>query len=198
MITAIFGLPGSGKTTALARFAARAQRGKSLRCGKCWLQSVDSYDYVYSNTPIAGAYKLDVGLLGKCAFRRSLILVDESVVIADSRDYKSLDKSLMMFFKQHRKLDDDIILASQGYKDNDLRIRDLYEQILYAQRYPFGLTRLSTVDKSIDINKTIDESYVQGGIFHSSFIVRKKWYPLFDTKYMHGYKLADPPPPEKW
>lgn len=198
MVTAIFGLPGSGKTTALARFAAHAQRGKPLRCGRCSLQSVDSYDFVYSNTPISGTCKLDVSLLGKIELRRSLILIDESVLLADSRDYKTLDKSLMMFFKQHRKLDDDIILASQGYKDNDLRIRDLYEQILKADAYPFGITRLSTVDKDIKIAGTIDEKYFQSGILRSSFIIRKKWYPLFDTKYLHGYKLEPPPPPEMW
>lgn len=198
MISAIFGLCGSGKTTFLAYYAQRALRGKALRVGSTWLQDNATYDTVYSNTPISGTCKLDLSTVGMFAYKNSLILIDESVLLADSRDYKKLDKDLMMFFKQHRKYHSDIILASQGYKDMDLRIRDLYEQVLYCERWLFGCSRLSVVDKDISIDKNIDERYVLRGFLNRKTIRRKKYYPLFDTDYMHGRSLPDPPPPVLW
>lgn len=198
MITTIFGLPGSGKTTFLAACAARAAAGKSLRCGLVPLQSVDKYDEIYSNAPIKGVRRLPLEYLGTYAPRRSLVLIDESVMIADSRDYKNLDRSLMMFMKQHRKYSCDILLASQGYKDNDLRIRDLAAQVCYVRSKGFGLSTMYCVDKTIAIDKTIEERYDLGGLFHQWTIRRKKYYPLFDTMYIHGKPLPEMPDLPKW
>ena len=198
MITQIFGLPGSGKTTYLAALAVRAARGRPLRVGFTSLQSIDRYDRIYSNAPIKGTIHLPLEYLGHYSPRRSLVLVDESVMIADSRDYRSLDKSLMMFFKQHRKYECDIVLCSQGYKDNDLRIRDLVGQLLYVENVGFGRSRVSTVDKSQSIDKTIEERYTLGGFFHRKTFFRKRFYSYFDTMYIHGKPLPNMPDLPLW
>ena len=88
MINNIFGLPGSGKTTFLAWAAARAMQGKFLHCGKIPLQSIPRYKNVFSNFPLKGAMRLDIETLGYVAYPESLLLIDESVLLADSRDYK--------------------------------------------------------------------------------------------------------------
>lgn len=200
MISLIFGLPGSGKTTFLAALAAKAQRGKALRCGRIWLQDRDSRDYkhIYSNTPIQGCCVIQPDMIGIYSFRDSLILLDESVLIADSRDYKTIDKALMMWFKQHRKYGSDVVLASQGYQDNDKRIRDVAANTYYVKKRSFGRSTMYSVSKEWKIDKTIEERYALGGFFEQWTIRRKKYYPLFDTGYIHGKPLPDLENPRKW
>lgn len=198
MITAFFGLCGSGKTTALAYYAQRALQGKALRIGLTPIQDCRYYDTVYSNTPIKGTAMLDIEKLGVFGYHDCLLIVDESVLLADSRDYKKLDKALMMFCKQHRKYHCDMLFASQGYRDMDLRLRDLYEQVVFVERWGFGLTKLSVVDKDIRIDATIDERYEIGGLTHSKYIRRSRYYKYFDTDYKHGTSLPEPPPPVLW
>lgn len=189
MINNIFGLPGSGKTTFLAWAADRALRGKFLRCGSIPLQSIPQYKAVFSNFPLKGAMRLDLETLGYVAYPDSLLLIDESVLLADSRDYKSLDKNLMMALKQHRKYNQDCWFSSQGYRDNDLRIRDLYENVFYIQSKPFGRSTMYSVEKDIEIAKDIKDTYELGGLFHRKTIIRKNYYHLFDTMYIHGTPL---------
>lgn len=198
MISIIFGLPGSGKTTFLAAIARRALRGKSLRCGREWLQDCDSYDQIFSNTPISGCAVLTPDMLGTYSLRNSLVLIDESVMIADSRDYKTLDKRLMMWFKQHRKYNCDCLLASQGYRDNDLRIRDLAANTYFVRRRAFGRSTMYSVRKEWKIDKIIEERYELGGLFERWTIRRKKYYADFDTSYIHGKPLPDIEDPAKW
>lgn len=198
MISIIFGLPGSGKTTFLAALARRALRGKSLRCGKDWMQDNDNYEHVFSNTPISGCCVVTPDMLGQFSLRDSLVLLDESVMIADSRDYKTLDKRLMMWFKQHRKYNCDVVLASQGYRDNDLRIRDLAANTYYCKKRSFGRSTLYSVRKEWKIDKSIEERYELGGLFERWTIFRKPYYADFDTAYIHGRPLPDIEQPAHW
>lgn len=200
MVNIIFGLPGSGKTTILAALAARAQRGKSLRCGRLSMQDRHSseYKHIYSNTPISGCCVLTPDMIGVYSLRDSLVLIDESVMVADSRDYKSIDKSLMMWFKQHRKYGSDVVLASQGFHDNDKRIRDVAANTYYVCKRPFGFSTMYSVSKDWKIDKTIEEQYELGGLFERWTIRRKKYYPMFDTDYIHGKPLPDIESPRMW
>lgn len=198
MISIIFGLPGSGKTTFLTALAQRALRGKPLRCGRDWMQDNSVYKHVYSNTPISGCAVITPDMLGVYSLRDSLVLLDESVLVADSRDYKTLDKRLMMWFKQHRKYGCDIVLASQGYKDNDLRIRDLAANTYYCKKRAFGMSTLYSVRKAWLIDKSIEERYELGGIFERWTILRRRYYKHFDTAYIHGKPLPDLDVPALW
>lgn len=200
MISIIFGLPGSGKTTILAACASRARRGKSLRCGREWLQDRDSRDYkhIFVNFPLRGCSVLTPDMIGTYSLRDSLVLIDESVMIADSRDYKNLDKNLMMWFKQSRKYGVDILLASQGYRDNDLRIRDLATNTYYIKKRSFGRSTMYSVRKEWKIDKSIEERYELGGLFERWTICRKRYYADFDTTYIHGRPLPDISDPANW
>ena len=65
MISAIFGLPGSGKSLLLSFISFKAVQGKSINFHGLYL-STAKYARVYTNFPCEGAYKLDFDTLGHC------------------------------------------------------------------------------------------------------------------------------------
>ena len=109
-------LPGS-KVRSLckvARQADRALKGKRLHVGTYDLQSIPGmqYDRIYTNFSFPGAFVLQFETLGLCAYENcSLILIDEIMMYADSRDFKSFTPELKHFFSQHRKMHCDVHLG---------------------------------------------------------------------------------------
>ena len=89
MITCVFGLPGSGKSTLMAKMCKSALKGKR-------------YDKVYCNFYLKGAYPIEFKDLGVYNFENSLILIDEAMNEADSRGFKSFTAELKYFFSNHR------------------------------------------------------------------------------------------------
>lgn len=188
MVSGVFGLTGAGKSAFLALCARRAQQGKKLRVGLRFaggvsLQDLRSseYDYIYSNFPILGCYKLDFAQLGKMDFSKCLILIDEISLVCDAREFKSFPENIKYFFAMHRHLLCDVIYCSQGYRDTDLRIRNLTAQFLYIQ----GGSNRSTVSPivhTMDVRKgEIVDRYDLAAPLGRLRFDRRKVYHMYDS-----------------
>ena len=78
LLSLYFGLPGTGKTTILAKHA------------KEYLEK-GIYKHVYCNIPlmIPGVIPIENGDIGKFDISDGVILIDEGTLFADSRDFKT-------------------------------------------------------------------------------------------------------------
>lgn len=129
----VFGLPGSGKTTFLAKYA---------------FDSFKKGVPVYSNFELIGAYKIDVlSDLGKKDIHDCLVLIDEISLVCDCRDWKSFDSSLVYFFTHHRHYNVNIVWASQSWGDADKKIRNLTDKLYHCYRGSFGFCKAYHVYK---------------------------------------------------
>ena len=106
MISGIFGLPGSGKSVYLAKCAKYALDGRPVRVGGHTLHHGD-YDNVFTNFPVKGCKQLEWSRLGKVEIRNALLICDEIMMYADSRQYKNFSDDLTFFFAEHRKFNID-------------------------------------------------------------------------------------------
>ena len=125
MVSGIFGLPGSGKSLLLGLIADRACKGKSINYKSLHIGKCRTYETVYTNFPFKGACKLDFERLGHDNYRNCLILIDEIMMLADSRNFKNFGDNLKFFFSMHRHFDIDLVYASQCYDDVDKKIRGI-------------------------------------------------------------------------
>ena len=196
MVSGIFGLTGAGKSTFLAWCADRAQRGKRLkigfqRAGGVELSDVRHYDRIYSNFPLLGCYPLEWDSLGVWDYHDCLILIDEIMMLADSRAWKTYPENVKYFFSHHRHYNTDVIFCSQSYKDCDIRIRNLAAQYLYI-RAAGAFTEVVPVHHLMDVRGgQIDDWYETGGILSRRFIRRKRLYRMFDS---HSRRTLKPVP----
>ena len=87
MVEGIFGLPGQGKSTYLAKLAKKAIKKKIK---------------VYSNFYIKGCYKLDFDDLGVHDYSDCLILIDEISLFCDCRSWKNFNADLVYFFTKEK------------------------------------------------------------------------------------------------
>ena len=201
MISGVFGLTGAGKSTFLAWASSRALAGRSLRvglpcAGGVSLQDENNYPRgVYSNFPLAGCYRLDFEQLGKFDFRECLILIDEIMMLCDSRNWKNYPENIKYFMSHHRHYHTDLIWCSQSYSDTDIRIRALSQQFLYIQKFG-GFTKVTPIQHLMDVkNGQISDWYELGGIASKKIIRRKNYYKLFDS---HSTKELQAKEPELW
>ena len=186
MVTGVFGLPGAGKSTFLAWCASRAQKGRSLSVGFGFaggvsLSSQRRYDRIFSNFPLLGCYPLDWDSLGVVDYSNCLILIDEIMMLADSRAWKTYPENIKYFFSMHRHYSVDVVWCSQSYKDCDVRIRNLCEQFLHI-RACGAFTEVIPIAHLMDVREgSIDDWYELGGLASRRFIRRAPYYKMFDT-----------------
>lgn len=196
MVSGIFGLTGAGKSTFLAWCADRAQRGKRLRigfqaAGGVDLSDIRRYDRIYSNFPLLGCYPLDWDSLGVWDYHDCLILIDEIMMLADSRAWKTYPENVKYFFSHHRHYNTDCVFCSQSYKDCDIRIRNLAAQYLYIKAAG-AFTEVVPVHHLMDVRGgQIDDWYETGGFLARRFIRRKRLYHMFDS---HSRRCLEPVP----
>lgn len=182
MISGVFGLPGSGKSLFLGMIAQRAVQGKNINFHGLSLGSLKSYKYVYTNFSCEGCYKLDYDKLGIYNYENCLMLVDEIMLLSDSRDYKKFSDNLKLFYSEHRKSKCDFIYASQGYKDVDLKIRHRTEQYYYIESSVFEFSRVRRIDFFFDIiNYDITEGFVFAPLATDFFFWRPNYYENIDS-----------------
>lgn len=183
-ISLVFGLPRCGKTTYLTYIARRALRKKKNSVGCLFWKSpvgdFQPYERVYTNFPVAGCYQLDFDKLGIEQFENCLIVIDEIMLLCDSRDWKNYAKHLRDFMALHGHYRVDIVAASQSYKDCDLRIRNLAERLLWIQKIG-SFSRISPIKKTWAIEESIEEAYQLGSPISSVFIYRPLVYKYFDS-----------------
>lgn len=169
MIKCVFGLPGAGKSTHMARECYRAlKRGRK----------------VYCNFSLAGAFPIDFSDLGKYMFVDSLILIDEAMNEADSRDFKKFTDELKYFFSNHRHYGCDIIYYSQAYDDVDKKIRNNTQELYFIRKLGFGFSSCIPIYRTLDINELTHEicsGYKMGGLFSAKIFWRPRYYKMFDT-----------------
>lgn len=185
MVTGVFGLPGAGKSTFLAWCASRAQKGRSLSVGLGLAGGVHigrkGYQRIYSNFPLLGCYPLDWDSLGVVNYEDCLILIDEIMMLCDSRAWKTYPENIKYFFSMHRHYNVDVIWCSQSYKDCDIRIRNLCEQFLHIRRAG-AFAEVIPVQHCMDVrNGVIDDWYELGGFLSRRFLRRAPFYRMFDT-----------------
>lgn len=184
MISTIFGLPGSGKSTVLAACADRAIHNKPLIVGHrpFWTVAMTDhvhYDRIYCNFPIRGTYMLQWDHIGRYDFSHSLILIDEITLSADSRKWKNFTDDKVYFFSMHRHYNCDIIVASQAPDRMDKTIRDLTAAYFYVINEG-RRSRILPIQPDFK-PETMSMKYSYGARLNSSLIRRKKFYSMFDS-----------------
>lgn len=165
MISGVFGLPRSGKTTYLASLAARA-----LRKGR----------KVYTNFYCSGCYTLDFDALGAYDYSDCLILIDEISLFCDCRSWKNYTDNMKYFFALHAHYGVDVVYCSQSYTDCDKKIRNVTDYLYQITPWRFGFSRVRPIDKSFVIEKgKVSEFYQTVGF--GRLIYRPAYYKMFDS-----------------
>lgn len=132
MISTYFGLPRCGKTTTATKHVISALRkGKDVFCNFPLTEKIkkiknyQNYHYI-TNKQITFSF-----------FKRHpncLLVIDEGILFANSRDFKNFSKELTYLFCLHGHLKMDIELFSQRWNGLDILIRELSEEVFYIKR----------------------------------------------------------------
>ncbi len=173
MITCVFGLPGSGKSTLMAKMCKDALSKKGQK----------RYDRVYCNFYLKGAYPLKFSDLGVFNFENSLILIDEAMNEADSRNFKSFTPELKYFFSNHRHYGCDVVYFTQAYDDVDKKIRNNTSELLYIRKFLFWSFTTPIKRKIVvnDYTNEIQSGYKLKGLLYSKWYFRPRYYSYFDS-----------------
>lgn len=182
-----FGVPGSGKTTFAAYLTKQARREslviklckrfpcrwtKKILAGKHWKRQFP----VWSNVPIKSAYKLNAKKdLGTYMIENGKVVLDETGVEFNNRDYKNLPKPVIEWAKYHRHYGLSVDMFSQSYDDMDITFRRLAQN--------FYIVRKSLIPKFIVI-KRIKRKV---GIDDTTHQIIDKYFfgtPILDTKWV--------------
>lgn len=188
MISMLCGLPGSGKSTALAWLCKKALDGKDLYL--CGQKIANGHKNIVTNFPFYGTYQFNVETLGHMHYTDTLFIIDESSMYFDSRDFKNFTAFLKEFFTQHRKDDIDVILCSQAYDDNDKKIRNLTANLFYCESFFFDIFRISHIEPFFEIINFQPVSGYRWGKFQ--FFWGRPIFKLFDSFAKINSSAVDP------
>jgi hypothetical protein len=138
MIRYFVGVPGAGKTTMSIKLMKRELKPKFFKK----LHKL-RYDYLFSNFENDISNYVDLRQLAtKKLPKYSYLALDESGLEFNSRDFKTLQKGFIEFFKLHRHEHYDIDLFSQTWDDTDKQIRDLASEIWLLRKIgPLSIAR---------------------------------------------------------
>lgn len=119
----IVGQIGAGKSAYSVKLARRALRRNRP---------------VYSTDYIQGCYRFEVEWLSdmKCP-ENSLLIIDESALKFNSREFSKISKNILAYFKKCRHFKNDVILISQTFSDTDKQIREISTKVLFLRKFGF-------------------------------------------------------------
>lgn len=156
-------------------------------------KGIKRYDRVYCNFNMAGCYRLSYADLGVYNFENCLILLDEMMNEADSRDFKKFDAFKKYFFSNHRHYGCDIVYFTQAWDDVDKKIRNNTQELYYIKKFLFW-----SLVNPIEQLLTIDENshqIVTGYRFRSWLFTRiffrppyYKWFDSYERKELQPLK----------
>ena len=157
MVIGVFGLPGMGKTSFLTKCAQKCLHGKSF-------MGLPVHKHVFTNFECRGCYKLDFDKLGLYQFEDALILIDEIMLLADARNFKTFPEHLKYFFSHHRHYNTTVLFCSQYWTDCDKRIRGVTDRYyLITKSNFFPLTIIKPIIRDFGVNHgTIEDGYFLG------------------------------------
>lgn len=178
MIQVIFGLPGHGKTTYLAKIVTDYMKRKK-------------HGFVYSNVNFAipdVIYIDPLEDLGRAEIFNGIVILDESSQLFDSRDFKHFGKEKVKWFNEHRHHHiSSVYCAVQKYDSLDVKIRDCAERCKWVMAYfphtPLSLTRVWNIPRSILISQGADASKLTGGEIVSGYVRPPFFSRLFCTRF---------------
>lgn len=114
--------------------AAEIGAGKSCYAAKLAQKHKKKGWKVYTNDFVLGAGKINVEQLKTmCAPERSLIILDESSLDMNSRNFARTALVLIEYFKMSRHYKNKLILISQTFGDTDKQIRELAARIFFIR-----------------------------------------------------------------
>jgi len=197
MIDYYFGLPRTGKTTLIAKFAIKASK---------------RYKYVYTNVHMSNVPEnviyIENEWVGKYDMSDSLILLDEGTIFAGNRDYKNFSKDLTKFMVLHGHFRCNLKIFAQTYNGTDKLIRQLTNRVFYMYK-PFltghWFTKYYRIPYGIiipDRRKNLQTSgnslgEIEEGYYKPSLIVRIFAHRLFRPpyyKYFDSWEAPSMPP----
>lgn len=180
----VFGKKGSGKSTLLTKLAIKYSRKK-------WS--------VWTTENIPGTHNIDdPKLIYRMDFpERSCILIDEVSLIWDNRDFKSMDKRVVEWFRYQRHHKCRVYFFSQTF-DIDKKLRDLADDMFLVNKY----FRVLVIAKHIvrkpvvvhpgpDSPARIDDDMVVDGPLLWLFGGRITAFIPYWSKFFDSHKLPD-------
>lgn len=180
MLSCIIGLPGSGKSTLLSYLAYLAVNGDTINTRGFHISTCKTYDHVFTNFPINGAYKLDFDQLGISDFSNSMIFCDEIQLFADSRNFRQFADHLTLWFTLHRKFRTDFCYCTQDFRFVDNRIRALTDRIYTIDMLPFKIIRVREILTTLNYND-LSQKFVPASGFNCKYFFAPRLYKYNDT-----------------
>ena len=174
-MTCVVGVPGTGKTSTAQLLVLEAlKRGEN----------------VWSNVPLAGAYKVDIEDIGTFDWSTldaegnrndgGLLIIDEAGLVANNRDWKGFPKGFLEFLKLHRHYKVDVYFFSQGV-DMDVSIRRLS-----TRWYKFSKCRIPLIGHNYtNIIPVVSDIVINNGKFDLVYTAKDGF---IDIKRMPIYK----------
>lgn len=109
--------------------------GKSAYSVKLARQALKKKRPVYSTDYIQGCLQFNVEWLAemKCP-ENSLLIIDESALKFNSRDFAKISKDVLAYFKKCRHFKNDVVLISQTFSDTDKQIREISTKVLFLRK----------------------------------------------------------------
>lgn len=178
MIITIFGLPGHGKTTYLAKICKDYLKYKK-------------HGFIYSNVNFAipdVIYIDPLTDLGRYEIFNGIVILDESSQLFDSRDFKHFGKEKVKWFNEHRHHHiSKVFCAVQKFDSLDIKIRNCAERCYWVRAYfphtPLSLTRVWKIPRSVLISKGADASKLTGGEIINGYVQPSLLGRLFCTRF---------------
>lgn len=198
MIYLYSGTPGSGKSLHVAKdIVEHLKRGRpvvgnfSFAVDKLWSRrqlgeyvEVDNMDLTVDFL-VRYSLNLQADMGGVCPEEYILLVIDESQILFNTRDYGRKDRrSWLSFFPQHRKLKYKVILIAQFDRMLDRQIRSIVEyEYVHRKVSNYGtvgflLGMFAGGNLFVCVKKWYPMKEKIGSEF---FVAKRKYYSLYDT-----------------